>query len=124
MSQREANFRRTLQCLVVGFTQTIAPLNSMAPAFSEVIRLTTLVVGIYAARSVLNFLGTSSITENHAARDGGGIYTRDGSAVNLLGSSNYKGNLAGDTGGGISAFQSSFKLAGQNKFESNKADKG
>ena len=80
--------------------------------------------GIYAARSVLNFPGTSSITENHAAREGGGIYTRDGSAVNLLGSSNYEGNLAEDTGGGISAFRGSFKLAGQNTFESNKAAKG
>ena len=80
--------------------------------------------GIYAARSVLNFLGTSSITENHAARDGGGIYTRDGSAINVLGLSNYQGNSAKDTGGGISAFQSSFKLAGQNTFESNKAAEG
>ena len=80
--------------------------------------------GIYAARSVLNFLGSSTITENHAARDGGGIYTRDGSVVNVLGSSNYQDNLAGDTGGGISAFQSSFKLAGQNTFESNKAAEG
>ena len=80
--------------------------------------------GIYAARSVLNFLGTSSITENHAARDGGGIYTRDGSVVNLLGLSYYQGNIAEDTGGGISAFQSSFKLAGQNTFERNKAVEG
>ena len=80
--------------------------------------------GIYAARSVLNFLGTSFMMANHAARDGGGIYIRDGSVVNLLGSSNYQGNLAGDTGGGISAFQSSFKLAGHNTFESNKAAEG
>ena len=80
--------------------------------------------GIYAARSVLNFLGNTSITENHAARDGGGIYTRDGSVVNLLGLSNYQGNLAEDTGGGISVFQSSFILAGQNTFESNKAAEG
>ena len=80
--------------------------------------------GIYAARSVLNFLGTSFIMANYAERDGGGIYTRDGSVVNLLGLSNYQGNLAEDTGGGISAFQSSFKLAGQNTFESNKAAKG
>ena len=80
--------------------------------------------GIYAARSVLNFLGTSSITENHATRDGGGFYTRDGSAVNVLGSSNYQGNIAEDTGGGISAFQSSFKLGGQNIFEGNKAAEG
>ena len=72
----------------------------------------------------MNFLGTSSITENHAERDGGGIYTTDGSVVNLLGSSNYQGNLAEDTGGGISAFQSRFKLAGQNTFKSNKAAKG
>ena len=80
--------------------------------------------GIYAARSVLNFLGTSSMTENYAARDGGGIYTRDGSVVNLLGLSSYHGNLGEDTGGGISAFQSSFQLAGQNTFESNKAAEG
>ena len=80
--------------------------------------------GIYAARSVLNFLGTSFMMANHAARDGGGIYIRDGSVVNLLGSSNYQDNLAGDTGGGISAFQSRFKLAGHNTFESNKAAEG
>ena len=80
--------------------------------------------GIYAARSVLNFLGSSTISKNYAARDGGGIYTRDGSAVNLYGWSNYQDNLAGDTGGGISAFQSSFKLAGHNTFESNKAAEG
>ena len=80
--------------------------------------------GIYAARSVLNFLGTNYMTENYAARDGGGIYTRDGSAVNLLGWSNYQGNLAKDTGGGISAFRSSFKLAGHNTFESNNAEEG
>ena len=79
---------------------------------------------IYAARSVLNFLGTNYMTENHAARDGGGIYTRDGSAVNLLGWSNYQDNLAEYTGGGISAFQSRFKLAGHNTFESNKAAEG
>ena len=80
--------------------------------------------GIYAARSVLNFLGTSSITHNYAARDGGGIYTSNGSVVNLLGLSYYRGNTAEDTGGGISAFQSSFKLGGQNTFESNKAAEG
>ena len=80
--------------------------------------------GMYAARSVLNFLGTSSMIANHAARDGGGIYTRDGSAVNLLGSSNYHDNSADYTGGGISAFQSSFQLAGRNTFESNKAAEG
>ena len=80
--------------------------------------------GIYAARSVLNFLGTSFMMANHAARDGGGIYIRDASVVNLLGSSNYQGNLAVDTGGGISAFQSSFKLAGHNTFESNNAAEG
>ena len=80
--------------------------------------------GIYAARSVLNFLGSSTIMANHAARDGGGIYTRDGSIVNLLGWSNYQGNLAEYTGGGISAFQSSFKLAGHNTFESNNAAVG
>ena len=80
--------------------------------------------GIYAAKSALTFFGTSCMTGNHAARDGGGIYTRDGSVVNLLGLSNYQGNLAGDTGGGISAFQSSFTLAEQNTFESNKAVEG
>ena len=80
--------------------------------------------GIYAARSVLNFVGTSSMTENSAARDGGGIYTRDGSVINVLGSSNYQGNSAEYTGGGVSAFQSSFKLAGHNTFESNKAAEG
>ena len=80
--------------------------------------------GIYAARSVLNFLGSSTISKNYAARDGGGIYTRDGSAVNLYGWSNYQGNSAEYTGGGISAFQSSFKLAGHNTFESNKAAEG
>ena len=79
---------------------------------------------IYAARSIWNFLGTSFITENHAARDGGGIYTRDGSVVNLLGSSNYMNNSAGDTGGGISAFQSTFNLTGQSTFESNTAVEG
>ena len=80
--------------------------------------------GIYAARSVLNFVGTSSMIENSAARDGGGIYTRDGSAVNVLGWSNYQNNSAEYTGGGISAFQSRFKLAGQNTFESNIAAEG
>ena len=80
--------------------------------------------GIYAARSVLNFLGSNTISKNYAARDGGGIYTRDGSAVNLYGWSNYQGNSAEYTGGGISAFQSSFKLAGHNTFESNKAAEG
>ena len=80
--------------------------------------------GVYAARSVLNFLGSGTIMANQAARDGGGIYTRDGSAVNVLGWSNYQDNLAEYTGGGISAFQSSFKLAGHNTFESNKAAEG
>ena len=45
-----------------------------------------------------------------------------GSIVNVLGSSNYQNNLADYTGGGISAFQSSFKLAGQTTLESNKAE--
>ena len=80
--------------------------------------------GIYAARSVLNFLGTNYMTENYAARDGGGIYTRDGSIVNLLGWSNYQNNSAEYTGGGISAFQSSFNLAGHNTFESNNGAEG
>ena len=79
---------------------------------------------IYAARSVLNFLGTNYMTENYAARDGGGIYVRDGSVVNLLGWGNYQNNSAEYTGGGISAFQSSFKLAGHNTFESNNAAEG
>ena len=61
---------------------------------------------------------------NHAVRAGGGIYTRDGSAVNLLEWSNYQNNSAEYTGGGISAYQSSFKLAGHNTFESNKAAEG
>ena len=80
--------------------------------------------GVYAARSVLNFLGSSTIMANHAARDGGGIYTRDGSAVNFLGWSNYQNNTAEYTGGGISAFRSSFNLAGHNTFESNNAAEG
>ena len=79
---------------------------------------------IYAARSVLNFYGSSTIMANQAARDGGGIYVRDGSVVNVLGWSNYQNNSAEYTGGGISAFQSSFKLAGHNTFESNKAAEG
>ena len=80
--------------------------------------------GIFAARSVLNFLGVSSVTANRAARDGGGMYTRDNSVVNFLGSSNYQTNSAGDTGGGISAFQSCFKLVGQNTYHGNKAVEG
>ena len=80
--------------------------------------------GIYAARSALNFVGTNYMTENYATRDGGGIYTRDGSIVNVLGWCNYQNNSAEYTGGGISAFQSSFKLAGHNTFESNNAAEG
>ena len=80
--------------------------------------------GIYAAKSVLNFLGTSTITANRATRDGGGIYTRDDCVVNLLGLSHYHNNSAGDTGGGISAYRSSFILAGQNTFNSNHAMEG
>ena len=81
---------------------------------------------VYAARSILNFLGTSSMIAkfNHAARDGGGMYTRDNCVVNLLGYSNYHNNSAEDTGGGISAFRSSFNLAGQTTFESNNAGEG
>ena len=81
---------------------------------------------VYAARSIMNFLGTSSLiaTLNHAARDGGGIYTRDNCVINLLGLSNYQNNSAEDTGGGISAFWSSFNIAGQNIFESNNAGEG
>ena len=51
MSQREASLRRILQCLVVGFTLTTAPLKSMTPAFLEVIRLTILVV-VYMLQEV------------------------------------------------------------------------
>ena len=81
---------------------------------------------VYAARSIMNFLGTSSLTAtlNHAARDGGGMYTRDNCVINLLGLSNYQNNSAEDTGGGISAFWSSFNIAGQNIFESNNAGEG
>ena len=77
--------------------------------------------GIYASRSILCFYGISFITANFAARDGGGIYTRDDCVVNLLGLSNYQNNLAEDTGGGVSAFRSSFNLAGKNSFRSNHA---
>ena len=42
---------KTLQCLVVQFSLTIAPLNSMVPALSKVIRLTTLVV-VYMLQGV------------------------------------------------------------------------
>jgi len=78
---------------------------------------------MYAARSSLSFLATSStiIIANDAARDGGGMYTRDGCVVNLLGFSICEGNTAEDTGGGISAFQSSFNLSGHNNFTVNKA---
>ena len=44
--------------------------------------------GIYAARSVLKF-DISSIIANYAARDGGGLYTRDGSEVSLVESNTY-----------------------------------
>ena len=64
------------------------------------------------------------MTGNRAASDGGGIYTRDGTVVNLFGLSNYQGNSAEGKGGGISAFQSSFTLAEQNTFESDKAVEG
>ena len=81
---------------------------------------------VYAARSFLNFLGTSSVIAefNLAARDGGGMYTRDDCVVNLLGLSIYQNNSAEDTGGSISAFRSSFNLAGQTTFESNNAGEG
>jgi len=77
--------------------------------------------GMYAARSSLTFLATSSnmIIANVAARAGGGMYTRDGCVVNLLGFNSYEGNTAEDTGGGISAFQSSFNLSGHNTFTVN-----
>ena len=80
--------------------------------------------GIHATRSVLNFLGTSSIIANTADRDGGGIHITNDCIVRLLGFSNYQENSAGDTGGGISAFRSSFNLAGQNTFNSNYAVEG
>ena len=81
---------------------------------------------VYAARSILNFLGTSSVIAefNLAARDGGGMYTRDDCVVNLFGLSIYQNNSAEDTGGSISAFRSSFNLAGQTTFESNNAGEG
>ena len=80
--------------------------------------------GIYAARSVLIFRGVSFLTTNKAARDGGAIYTRDGSVFNLFGLNKYQDNSAGDTGGSISAFQSSFNFAGQSIFNGNKAVEG
>ena len=79
---------------------------------------------IHAARSVLNILGTSSVTANKAERDGGGIYVTDDCIVNLLGISNYQDNSAGDTGGGISGFRSNFNFAGQSTFNSNYAVEG
>ena len=81
---------------------------------------------VYAARSILNFLGTSSVIAefNRAARDGGGMYARDDCVVNFLGLSIYQNNSAEDTGGSISAFRSSFNLAGQTTFESNNAGEG
>ena len=79
--------------------------------------------GVYAARTILNFPGTSFILANRAARDGGGMYVRDDSVVNLE-LSNYQNNSAGDTGRGISAFQSSLNLAGQNTFDTNHAVEG
>ena len=82
--------------------------------------------GIYAARSILNFLGTSSIyiAANHATRDGGGIYVRDGCRVNVLGSYKCVENSAGDTGGGISTFHSTLKIYGHNIFNDNSAETG
>ena len=82
--------------------------------------------GMYAARSILNFLATSSVTiiANDAVRDGGGMYTRDGCVVKLHGFNSYENNSAEDTGGGISAFRSSFILSGNNTFAENKAVTG
>ena len=73
---------------------------------------------IHAARSVLNILGTSSVTANRAERDGGGIYVTDDCVVNLLGISNYQDNS------GISGFRSNFNFAGQSTFNSNYAVEG
>ena len=75
---------------------------------------------IYAARSVLNFLGVSSIAANRTARNGGRTYTKDECIVNLFGLS----NSAGDTGGGISAYKINFNLSGQSTFNSNHAVEG
>ena len=82
--------------------------------------------GMYAARSILNFLATSSVTiiANDAVRDGGGMYTRDGCVVKLHGFNSYENNSAEDTGGGISAFRSSFIFSGNNTFAENKAVTG
>ena len=82
--------------------------------------------GMYAARSILNFLATSSVTiiANDAVRDGGGMYTRDGCVVKLHGFNSYENNSAEDTGGGISAFRSSFIFSGNNTFTDNKAVTG
>ena len=82
--------------------------------------------GMYAARSILNFLATSSVTiiANDAVRDGGGMYTRDGCVVKLHGFNSYENNSAEDTGGGISAFRSSFNFSGHNTFTGNKAVTG
>jgi len=82
--------------------------------------------GMYAARSIWNFLATSSVMviANDAAKDGVGKYTRDGCVVNLLGFNSYEFNSAEDTGGGISAYQSNFSLSGHNTFTVNKAETG
>ena len=82
--------------------------------------------GMYAARSILNFLATSSVTmiANNAVRDGGGMYTRDGCVVKLHGFNSYVNNSAEDTGGGISAFRSNFIFSGHNTFTVNKAVTG
>ena len=82
--------------------------------------------GMYAARSILNFLATSSVTiiANNAVRDGGGMYTRDGCVVKLHGFNSYENNSAEDTGGGISAFRSSFNFSGHNTFTANRAVTG
>ena len=82
--------------------------------------------GMYAARSILNFLATSSVTmiANDAVRDGGGMYTRDGCVVKLHGFNSYENNSAEDTGGGILAFRSNFVFSGHNTFTVNKAVTG
>ena len=51
----------TLQCLVVGFILIMAPLNSMVPAHSTVIKLTTLVVVKWAERMMDKSFWSSTV---------------------------------------------------------------
>ena len=124
VSQREASLRRILQFLVVGFTLTTVPLYSMAPALSEVIRLTILVV-VYMLQEVFWTLLEPAPWLKTLQQEMEEEST-PGMAVQLmfLDGATTRGNSAEYTGGGISAFQSSFKLAGHNTFESNKAAEG